>query len=88
MQLALAQLAIEGGEFEEATLLGRSAVYDPRGTRVATAGDWPDLVTASVTADRIRQCREEFPAATDRRGRDPAREPWFYNLSGLTDNCR
>ena len=55
------------GEFEEATLLGRSAVYDPWGTTVAAAGDEPTTVTADVDPRRVREIREEFPSLRDRR---------------------
>jgi predicted amidohydrolase len=65
----LAYLAAVNGaaEFEEATLLGRSTVYDPWGTPLASAGDDPALVTADVSPDRVAAVREEFPAWQDRR---------------------
>jgi predicted amidohydrolase len=53
--------------FEDATLLGRSTVYDPWGVTVASAGDDPTVVTADVDPDRIASVREEFPALADRR---------------------
>jgi predicted amidohydrolase len=64
----LAYLAAANGAaaFEEATLLGRSTVYDPWGTPVASAGDDPTLVTADVSTDRVEAVREEFPALRDR----------------------
>jgi len=55
------------GAFGDATLLGRSTVYDPWGTTLASAGDDPALVTAEVSADRVADTREEFPAWHDRR---------------------
>jgi predicted amidohydrolase len=55
------------GTFEEAELLGRSAVYDPWGTVVAGAGDEPTLVTATIDPDRVSERRAEFPALQDRR---------------------
>jgi predicted amidohydrolase len=55
------------GSFEEATLLGRSTVYDPWGTPVASTGDDPALVTAEVTPERVASVREEFPAWDDSR---------------------
>ena len=55
------------GEFDEATLLGRSAVYDPWGTTIAAAGDEPTTVTADVDPRRVSEVREEFPALRDRR---------------------
>ena len=54
-------------EFEEATLLGRSTVYDPWGNALASAGDEPALVTAEVTPERVDDVRDEFPAWQDRR---------------------
>lgn len=60
--------AVNGvGEFEDATLLGRSAVYDPWGTTVAAAGDEATLVTAEIDPDRVSSVREEFPVLRDRR---------------------
>ncbi|MFB6079419.1 MAG: nitrilase-related carbon-nitrogen hydrolase [Haloferacaceae archaeon] len=53
--------------FEDATLLGRSTVYDPWGVAVASAGDDPALVTTDIDPDRVAAVREEFPAWRDRR---------------------
>ena len=55
------------GEFEDAALLGRSAVYDPWGTQVAGLGEEAGLVTAQLDADAVTARREEFPALADRR---------------------
>ncbi|MFT4945208.1 MAG: putative amidohydrolase [Halovenus sp.] len=55
------------GEFETASLLGRSAVYDPWGTQVAGLGDQPGLVTARLDPGAVTRRREEFPALADRR---------------------
>ncbi len=55
------------GAFDDATLLGRSTVYDPWGTVLASADDDPTLVTARVDPDRVESVREEFPALADRR---------------------
>ncbi|RRJ28952.1 carbon-nitrogen family hydrolase [Halocatena pleomorpha] len=55
------------GAFEDATLLGRSTVYDPWGTAVASAGADPTLVTATIDPDRVDSVRAEFPALDDRR---------------------
>ncbi|PSP76536.1 carbon-nitrogen hydrolase [Halobacteriales archaeon QS_1_68_20] len=55
------------GEFDDATLLGRSTAYDPWGTLLASSDDDPALVTASVDPDRVAAVREEFPAWHDRR---------------------
>jgi predicted amidohydrolase len=65
----LTYLAAANGaaEFEEATLLGRSTVYDPWGTKLASADDEATLVVADVDPDRIAAVREEFPALRDRR---------------------
>jgi predicted amidohydrolase len=54
-------------EFEDATLLGRSTVYDPWGTTLASAGDDPTLVVTDLDPERIESVREEFPALRDRR---------------------
>lgn len=55
------------GEFDKATLLGRSTVFDPWGTTLASAADAPALVTAEIDPDRVESVREEFPAWHDRR---------------------
>lgn len=55
------------GSFEEASLLGRSAIYDPWGTTLASAGDRPEVTTATVDPERVTSVREEFPALEDRR---------------------
>lgn len=54
-------------EFEEATLLGRSSVYDPWGTTLASSGDDPTVVYADLDPDRVQRVRDEFPALGDRR---------------------
>ncbi|MXR51326.1 carbon-nitrogen family hydrolase [Halovenus sp. WSH3] len=60
--------AVNGvGEFETASLLGRSTVYDPWGTAVASAGEREQLVVADIDPDVVDQRREEFPALRDRR---------------------
>ncbi|MFC7069133.1 carbon-nitrogen family hydrolase [Halobaculum lipolyticum] len=60
--------AVNGsGSFEGTDLLGRSTVYDPWGTTVASAGDDPALVEARVDPERVAAVREEFPALLDRR---------------------
>lgn len=60
--------AVNGvGEFDDAELVGRSAIYDPWGTTLASTGDEPDLVTATVDRDRVDEVRAEFPALEDRR---------------------
>lgn len=55
------------GEFEEAALVGRSAVYDPWGTAVASMGEQAGMVTARLDPDVVATRREEFPALEDRR---------------------
>lgn len=55
------------GTFDEATLLGRSTVYDPWGTTLASSDDDPALVTAEIHSERVEEVREEFPAWRDRR---------------------
>ena len=60
--------AVNGvGAFEDAELLGRSAVYDPWGATLASAGDHPTTVTADVDRERVDAVRNEFPALEDRR---------------------
>ena len=57
------------GEFDDAdaTLLGRSTVYDPWGTTLASSGDEPALVVSDIDIDSLERVREEFPALRDRR---------------------
>jgi len=57
------------GEFPaaETTLCGRSAVYDPWGTTVASVGDEPTRLTATVDPNAVRAVRESFPVLDDRR---------------------
>lgn len=55
------------GEFEDVTLLGRSTVYDPRGTPLASSGDEPTLVDATIDPTRVERVRESFPAWGGRR---------------------
>ncbi|UTF53283.1 carbon-nitrogen family hydrolase [Natronosalvus rutilus] len=55
------------GSFEEASLLGRSTVYDPWGTVLASSGDDPALVMADVDAGTVSEVRSRFPALRDRR---------------------
>ena len=60
--------AVNGvGEFDDAALLGRSAVYDPWGTKRAATGDEPGLAEADVDPGRVARRRAEFPALEDRR---------------------
>ncbi len=53
--------------FGDATLLGRSTVYDPWGVALASSGDGPALVTAELDPTTVESIREEFPALRDRR---------------------
>ncbi|MFB6143431.1 MAG: nitrilase-related carbon-nitrogen hydrolase [Halorientalis sp.] len=55
------------GSFADATLVGRSTVYDPWGTPLASSGDGPALVTADLSPERVADVREAFPALADRR---------------------
>jgi predicted amidohydrolase len=55
------------GAFEDAELCGRSTVYDPWGTVLASSDDDPAVVTADVDPGRVAAVREEFPAWRDRR---------------------
>ncbi|MFC7177479.1 nitrilase-related carbon-nitrogen hydrolase [Halosegnis marinus] len=56
------------GSYEGAELLGRSSVYDPWGTTLASSDDDPALVAAEADPERVAAVREEFPAWRDRRG--------------------
>lgn len=59
--------AVNGaGEMGEDQLVGRSTVYDPWGTPIATSDDDPALVTAELSPSRVENVREEFPALRDR----------------------
>jgi predicted amidohydrolase len=53
--------------FDDAQLVGRSTVYDPWGTPLASSGDDPALVSAAVDPGRVEGVREEFPSWQDRR---------------------
>ncbi|WP_277541531.1 nitrilase-related carbon-nitrogen hydrolase [Haloarcula laminariae] len=55
------------GRFDDAELLGRSTVYDPWGTPLASSDDDPALVTADISPETVADVREEFPALSDRR---------------------
>jgi predicted amidohydrolase len=55
------------GDFDDASLAGRSTLYGPWGTPVASTGDGADLVVADADPDRVTAVREEFPALSDRR---------------------
>ncbi|WP_137287572.1 nitrilase-related carbon-nitrogen hydrolase [Halorussus salinisoli] len=55
------------GAYDDAELLGRSTVYDPWGTTLASTGDDPALVVTDVDLNRVEAVREEFPAWYDRR---------------------
>ena len=60
--------AVNGaGDFGDESLVGRSTVYDPWGTTLASTGDSPDIVFADLDPDRPAGVREEFPALRDRR---------------------
>lgn len=53
--------------FEDADLVGRSTIYDPWGATLASSGEEPTLVTATLDPDRAAEIRAEFPALRDRR---------------------
>jgi len=60
--------AVNGsGDFEDASLVGRSTVYDPWGNAVASTGDHPSIVYADLDPERVATVRGEFPALDDRR---------------------
>lgn len=54
-------------EYGGATLLGRSSVFDPWGTTLASSVDDPTLITCEIDPARVEQIRTEFPALRDRR---------------------
>jgi predicted amidohydrolase len=63
-------IAVNGsGSFPaaDATLCGRSTVYDPWGTARAAAGDEPTTLTATVEPAVVDRVRSSFPALADRR---------------------
>lgn len=55
------------GSFDDASLLGRSTVYDPWGTTVAGLGEQAGITTARIDPEEVEQRRGEFPALEDRR---------------------
>ena len=55
------------GAYDDATLLGRSTVYDPWGPPVATTDDQPDIVYADADPEMVAEIRADFPALRDRR---------------------
>jgi predicted amidohydrolase len=55
------------GAFDDATLLGRSTLYDPWGTPVAAAGEGPTIVFGTLDPSEIERVRESFPALEDCR---------------------
>jgi predicted amidohydrolase len=60
--------AVNGaGEMGDNRLVGRSTVYDPWGTPVATSDDDPALVTTEIAPSHVDAVREDFPALRDRR---------------------
>ena len=62
-------VAVNGvGEFEDAALCGRSAVYDPWGTPQATLGEESGVALTRITPEAVERRREDFPVLQDRRG--------------------
>lgn len=57
-------------EHEGTKLLGRSTVFDPWGTTLASSADEPALVVTEIEPERVERVREEFPALRDRRSRE------------------
>ncbi|MFC7250326.1 carbon-nitrogen family hydrolase [Halomicroarcula sp. GCM10025324] len=55
------------GTFDQTELLGRSTIFDPWGTTLASSSDDPALVTADVDPGRVERVRDEFPALEDVR---------------------
>jgi predicted amidohydrolase len=54
------------GAFEDATLVGRSTVYDPMGIPLASSSEEPTLVYATVDPERVERVRGSFPVRGDR----------------------
>lgn len=54
-------------QYEGTRLLGRSTVFDPWGTTLASCADDPALVTSEIEPERVERVRAEFPALRDRR---------------------
>jgi predicted amidohydrolase len=54
-------------DFDGDRLVGRSTVYDPWGTPLASSGEDPALVTADLDPGAPAAVRGEFPAWRDRR---------------------
>lgn len=60
--------AINGSAaFEDASLVGRTTVYDPWGTSKAASDDDPVLVETELDPTTVKEVRDEFPALHDRR---------------------
>ena len=60
--------AVNGvGSFDDASLIGRSAIYDPWGTTVASAADTPTTIGGGVDPGAVDAIRDEFPTLEDRR---------------------
>jgi predicted amidohydrolase len=55
------------GTVGDTDLVGRSTVYDPWGTPIATCDDGETTVTADLDPDRVAAVRDDFPALDDRR---------------------
>lgn len=59
--------AVNGADTPDSQLVGRSAIYDPWGTTVATTSHSPDLVIDEIYPDRVQSVRDRFSALDDRR---------------------
>ncbi|QLD85233.1 carbon-nitrogen family hydrolase [Natronomonas halophila] len=53
--------------FDDASLVGRSTVYDPWGTPLASSDDDATIVYADCDPERVDDVRTDFPALRDRR---------------------
>lgn len=61
--------AVNGsGSFRDAEseLCGRSTVYDPWGTTLASSADRPTTIQTEIDPERVREIRASFPALADR----------------------
>ena len=47
--------------------MGESIIVDPMGVAVASAGETPQLICATIDTDRIKEVRAKLPSFKDRR---------------------
>ncbi|MGH8913609.1 MAG: DUF2848 family protein [Acidimicrobiia bacterium] len=64
------------------TLCGNSAIVDPWGTPIASAGDEPANVEAVIDIDAVREARSRFRQLADRRVLSPATPELIFQRPG------